>query len=345
MCTRRRQQAAIEHKGIPGHNGHDSAIAVCLRLSAKVALSDAAEVFAGAIVIEVLNEERLPRLALERHGLAVHHVEPLVRQLDVRGGTRGQGRVVEDALTRLGSDREHDSIALVGARVLRLSDHFRSVRLRELERDLLRSGDATQRDLVRSALIVGDIEIDALVRTVLRDRRPFEVATLVGRRRERRVPTRINGYRSVIDRTVDSLCLHFKPFGLVRVIGLGIVRIGVIRIGLGVRVRLIGIGIIRVGVDGLLLPLHRQRARLDDDVEVRVGNRRANLVRARWRILIGITGVLDLHARGADRALQARGERGVRLPLVALGVIDLYLELRRRDLELADGGTGIAMGS
>ena len=88
MCTRRRQQAAVEHKGIPGHNGHDSAIAVRLSLSAKVALSDAAEILAGAIVIEVLDEERLPRLVLERHGLAVHHAEPLIGQFDIGGRTR-----------------------------------------------------------------------------------------------------------------------------------------------------------------------------------------------------------------------------------------------------------------
>ena len=396
MCTRRRQQAAVEHKGIPRHNGHDSTIAVRLRLSAKVALSDAAEILAGAIVIEVLDEERLPRLALERHGLAVHHVEPLTGQFDICSGTSRRGRAVENSLARLGSDREHDSIALVGARVLRLGDHLRSVRLRELERDLLRNGDATQRDLVRSALIVRDVEVDDLVRTVLRDRRPFEVATLVGRRRERRVAAGINSYRSVVDRAVDRPCRHLKALGLIRVIGFGIVRIRIVRIRLirvglgvwvrftgiriirvGVRLRIVGVRIIRVGVvgvgirirpirvrvvrirvirivrirndrvgiNGLLFLFHRQRSGHDLDIEVRVSDRRANLVLASRRALIGIAGVLDLHARGIYRTLQGRGERRVRLPLEALGVVDLHLELRRSDFELADGGTGIAMGS
>ena len=220
----------------------------------------------------------------------------------------------------------------MGTRVLRLGDHHRGVRLRELERDLLRSGDATQRDLVRSALIVGDVEVDGRVRAGLSDRHALEVAALVGRRRERRVPARINGYRSVIDRTVDRLCLHFKAFGLVRVIGLGIVRVGVVRIGLGirvvrirvVRVRLIGIGIIRVGIDGLLLLFHRQCARLNGRIEVRIGDRRANLVLARRRALVGIAGVLDLHARSVNHTLQTRSKSGIRLPLKPLDVIDFH---------------------
>ena len=263
--------------------------------------------------------------------------------------------MVEDALARLGRDREHDSIALVGTRVLRLGDHLRSVRLRKLERDLLRSGDATQRDLVRSALIVGDVEIDGLVRTVLRDRRPFEVATLVGRRRERRVAAGINSYRSVVDRAVDRPCRHLKALGLIRVIGFGIVRIRIVRIRLirvglgvwvrftgiriiriGVRLRIVGVRIIRVGVvgvgirndrvgiNGFLLLLHRQRTGLNLDVEVRIGDRRINLVLTRRRILVRVAGVLDLHARGIYRTLQGRGERRVRLSLEALGVIDFH---------------------
>ena len=351
MCTRRRQQAAVEHKGIPGHNGHDSTIAVCLRLSAKVALSDAAEVFAGAIVIEVLNEERLPRLALERHSLAVHHAEPLIEQFDIGGRTRGRLRVVGNALARLGSNREHDSIALVGTRVLRLGDHLRSVRLRELERDLLRRGNAAQRDLVRSALIVGDVEVDGRVRAGLSDRHALEVAALVRRRRDGNTLARSNGDRAVVDRAVDRLDRHLVIDGHVRVIGPGLVRIGaririgVIRIGLGgrfwivgiriigvrirVRVRLIGIGVVRVGnhrvrIDGLLLLFHRQRSGHDHDIEVRIGDIRADLVLARRRILVRVAGVLDLHARGIYRTLQGRGKRRVRLPLVALGVIDFH---------------------
>ena len=269
----------------------------------------------------------------------------------------------------------------MGARVLRLSDHFRSVRLRELERDLLRRGNAAQRDLVRSALIVRDVEVDARIRAGLRDRRALEVAALVGRRRDGHTLARSNGDRTVVDRTVDRLCLHFKAFGLVRVIGPGIVRVGVIRIGLigvgfgarlrivgiriirvgvvGVgirvrvrligiwvaRVRLTGVGVVRVGIDRPLLLLHRQSSGHDLDVEVRIGDRRINLVLARRRALVGVAGVLDLRARSVNRTLQGRGERRVRLPLEAFSIVDLHLELCRSNLELADGGTDIAMGS
>ena len=240
--------------------------------------------------------------------------------------------MVEDALARLGSNREPGSIALVGARILRLGDHLRSVRLHELECDLLRRGDATQRDLVRSTLIVGDIEIDGLVRAGFRDRHSLEVASLVGRRRERHISARINGDGSVVNRTVDRLCRHLKALWLVRVIGLGVIRI--------VRVRNH-----RVGIDGLLLLFHRQRSGHDLDIEVRVGDRRADLVLASRRALIGIAGVLGLHTRSVNRTLQARGKRWVRLSLEALGVVNLHLELCRSDLELAGSGTDVAVAA
>ena len=268
--------------------------------------------------------------------------------------------MVEDALARLGSNREHGRIALVGARVLRLSDHLRSVRLRELERDLLRSGDATQRDLVRSALIVGDVGVDARIRAGFRDRHALEVATLVGRRRDGHTLARSNGDRAVVDRAVDRLDRHLVIDGHVRVIGPGLVRIRIIGVGFGVRlrivgvriirvgvvgvgirvrvrligiwvvrVRLIGVGVVRVGIDRPLLLFHRQSSGHDHDIEVRIGDIRADLVLARRRILVRVAGVLDLHAGGIGRALQARGERGIRLPLVAFGVIGLHLELCR----------------
>ena len=161
--ARCRQQVAVKRKGVPGNDGDGGAITVRLLLSIKVALSDAAEILAGLLVIEVRERERLPRLAIERHGLAIHHAEPLVRKLNLGSATRGRGRVVGDVLTCIGSDRERDGIALVDAHVLRLRDHTRSVRLRKLERDLLRCGDIAQRDLVRPALVIRNVEVNGRI--------------------------------------------------------------------------------------------------------------------------------------------------------------------------------------
>lgn len=93
------------------------------------------------------------------------------------------------------------------------------------------------------------------------------------------------------------------------------------------RIRLVGIGrpgLIRVRVAGLRLLLHRQRTELNRDIKVRVGDRRLDLVLARRGTLVGDAGVLDLHARGIDRPLKARGKRWVRLSLEALGVVNLH---------------------
>ena len=161
--TRCRQQATVKHKGVPGNDGDGDAITVRLLLSTKVALSDAAEILAGQLVVEVRERERLPRLALERHGLAIHHAEPLVGELNLGSATRGRGRVVGDVLARLGRDREYSRIALMDAHVLRLRDHTRSVRLRKLERDLPRCGDIAQRDLVRPALVIRNVEVNGRI--------------------------------------------------------------------------------------------------------------------------------------------------------------------------------------
>ena len=106
-----------------------------------------------------------------------------------------------------------------------------------------------------------------------------------------------------------------------RVVRIRVARVRLIGIGL---VRLVRVRIIRIGIDGLLLLLHRQRAGLNLDIEVRIGDRRINLVLTRRGALIGVADVLNLHARSVNRALQARGKRGIRLPLEALGVIDFH---------------------
>ena len=90
-------------------------------------------------------------------------MEPLIGEFDIGGGTRGRGRVVGDVLARLARDRERDGIALVSAHVLRLGNHTRSVRLRKLERDLLRCGDIAQRDLVRPALVIRNVEVNGRI--------------------------------------------------------------------------------------------------------------------------------------------------------------------------------------
>ena len=79
-------------------------VTVRLHLGTEIALSDAAEVLTGLLVIEVRERQRLPRLVIERHGLAIHHAEPLVRELNLGGRARGRGRVVGDVLARLGSN-------------------------------------------------------------------------------------------------------------------------------------------------------------------------------------------------------------------------------------------------
>ena len=51
--ARCRQQVAVKHKGVPRHDGGGDTITVRLPLSIKVALSNAAEILAGLLVIEV----------------------------------------------------------------------------------------------------------------------------------------------------------------------------------------------------------------------------------------------------------------------------------------------------
>ena len=247
MRTRRRQHVAVEHEGIPRHDGNDGMVTIRLHLGAKVALRDAAEVLACSLVIEVRERQRLSRLALERNGLAIHHAEPLVRKFNLGGRARGRGGMVGDTLPRLGSNREHCRISLVGAHVLRLRDHTRHVRLCELKRNPLRRGDIAQRDLVRPALVIRNVEVDGLVRADLRNRHALEVAPLVGRRRKGRIPALNNRNRSIVDRTVDRLRRHLVALGFL---------------------------------------LDRQRARGNRDIEVRIGDRRVDLVLTRRRFLI-----------------------------------------------------------
>ena len=290
MGARCRQHVAIEHKGIPGNDGDGSTITVRLLLSAKVVLRDAAEVLACPLVIEVRERQCLSRLALERNGLAIHHAEPLVRKLNLGGRARGRGGMVGDILPRLGSDREHDRISLVGAHVLRLRDHTRHVRLRELKRNLLRRGDIAQRDLVHPALVIRNVEVDGLVRADLRNRHALEIATLVRRRRKGRIPAFNNRNRSIVDRTVNRLRRHLVALGLL---------------------------------------LDRQRSGIDRDIEVRVGDCRVDPVLTRRRFLIRRAEVCNLYVRGIATTHQAGGKLGIRLALKALGIVDLHQQLSR----------------
>ena len=261
-------------------------------LGTEVALRDAAEVLAGPLVIKVRERQRLSRLALERNGLAIHHAEPLVRKLNLGGRARGRGGMVGDILPRLGSNREHCRISLVGAHVLRLRDHTRHVRLCELKRNPLRRGDTAQRDFVRPALVIRNVEIDGLVRADLRNRHPLEIATLVGRRRKGRIPTLNNRNRSIIDRTVDRLRRHLVALGFL---------------------------------------LDSQRAGLNRDIEVRIGDCRVDLVLTRRRFLIRRAEVCNLYVRGIATTHQAGGKLGIRLALKALGIVDLHQQLGRRN--------------
>ena len=271
-------------------------------LGTEVALRDAAEVLAGLLVIKVRKRQRLSRLALERNGFAIHHAEPLVRKLNLGGRARGRGRVVGDILPRLGSDREHGRISLVGAHVLRLRDHTRHVRLRELKRNLLRRGDIAQRDLVRPALVIRNVEVDGLVRVGLRNRHPLEIATLVRRRRKGRIPALNNRHRGVVNRTVDRLRRHL------------------------------------VALEFLL---DRQCAGGDRDIEVRVGDRRIDLVLTRRRFLIRRAEVCNLYVRGIATTHQAGGKLGIRLALKAFGIVNLHQQLGRcnsnRQLDVLGG--------
>ena len=255
-------------------------------------MSDAAVVLAGFLVIEIRERERLPRLAIERHSLAIRHAEPLVGKLNLGSATRGRGRVVGDVLACLGRNRERDGIALVDAHVLRLRDHTRSVRLRKLERDLLRCGDIAQRDLVRPALVIRNVEVNGRIRAGLHDRHALEVAALVGRRREGRVPALNNRNQSIVDRTVDCLRRHLVVLGLL---------------------------------------LDRQRAGVDRGIKVRIGDRRVDLVLTRRRFLIRRAEVRDLYVRRVATAHQAGGKFGVLLTLKALGIVDLHQQLSRRN--------------
>ena len=288
--ARRRQQVTIEYEGVPGHNRDGDMITVCLLHSTKVALRDAAEVLAGLFVIEIFEGKHLPRLALERNGLAIHHAEPLVRKLNLGGRARGRGGMIGDILPRLSSNREHCRIALVGAHVLRLRDHTRHVRLRKLERDLLRRGDIAQRDLVRAALVIRNVEVNCRIRAGLRNRHALEVAPLVGRRRKGRIPALNNRNRSIVDRTVNRLRRHLVALGFL---------------------------------------LDRQCAGGDRDIEVRIGDRRVDLVLTRRRLLIRRAEVRDLYVRGIATAHQARGKLGILLTLKALGIVDLHQQLSR----------------
>ena len=180
----------------------------------------------------------------------------------------------------------------MGAHVLRLRDHTRHVRLRELKRNLLRRGDIAQRDLVRPALVIRNVEVDGLVRADLRNRHALEIATLVRRRRKGRIPALNNRNRSIVDRTVNRLRRHLVALGLL---------------------------------------LDRQRSGIDRDIEVRVGDRRIDLVLTRRRFLIRRAEVCNLYVRGIATTHQAGGKLGIRLALKALGIVDLHQQLSRRN--------------
>ena len=137
MRTRRQQHVAVKHEGVPRHNGNDGMVTVRLHLGTEIALSDAAEVLAGLLIIEVRERQRLPCLALERHGFAIRHAEPLVGNFDIGSRARGRVGTLKNILPCLGSNREHGGLTLVGTHILRLGKHARDIRLRKLKRDHL----------------------------------------------------------------------------------------------------------------------------------------------------------------------------------------------------------------
>ena len=194
---RRRQHAPVERERLARHDGHRRMLGIRLCHRAKIALRDTAEVLALAVAVELGNREGLPGLALQRHRLAAiaGHAIPLVAQLNVGGRTRRYGGMGANITPRLGSNRKLNRIALVSTRTLRLSEHLRSRSLREFERDLLWSTHAAQCDLVRPALVVGNIEVIGITgRTVLAslfgNGRARQVAALIGRRRKRHLAIR-----------------------------------------------------------------------------------------------------------------------------------------------------------
>ena len=77
--------------------------------------------------------------------------------------------------------------------------------------------------------------------------------------------------------------------------------------------------------------LDRQRAGVDLDIKVRIGNRRVNLVLTRRRFLIRRAKVRNLYVRGVATAHQAGGKLGILLALKAFGIVDLHQQLSRRN--------------
>ena len=215
VSGRRRQHASVEHERFARSNGHRRMLGIRLCHRAQITLRNAAEVLALVVTAELRNREGLPGLALQRHRLAavVRHSIPLVAQLNVGGRTRRYGGMNANITPRLGSNRKLNRIALVSTRILRLSEHLRGRSLREFKRDLLRRTHAAQRDLVRPALVVGNIEVIGITgRTVLAslfgNGHARQVAALIGRRRKRHLAIRSDRSSLRIDRSVDRSGRH-----------------------------------------------------------------------------------------------------------------------------------------
>ena len=215
VSGRRRQHASVEHERFARNNGHRRMLGIRLCHRAQVALRNAAEVLALAVAVELSDRKRLPRLALQRHRLAaiVRHAIPLVAQPDVCSGSRRHGRMDANIAPRLGGERKLNLIALVSTRILRLSEQLRSRSLREFKRDLLRRTHAAQCDLVRPALVVGNIKVIGVAsRTVLAslfgNSHARQIAPLIGRRRKRRLAIRSDRSSLRIDRSVDRSGRH-----------------------------------------------------------------------------------------------------------------------------------------
>ena len=213
VSGRRRQHAPVKHERLARHDGHRRMFGIRLCHRAQIALRDTAEVLALAVAVELGNREGLPGLALQLHIAVGRHAIPLVAQFNVCGRTRRYGGMDANITPRLGSNRKLNRIALVSTRILRLSEHLRSRSLREFKRDLLWSTHAAQCDLVRPALVVGNIKVIGVAsRTVLAsligNSHARQIAPLIGRRRKRHLAIRSDRSSLRINRSVDCSGRH-----------------------------------------------------------------------------------------------------------------------------------------
>ena len=213
VSGRRRQHAPVEHERLARHDGNRRMLGIRLCHRTQVALRNAAKKLALAVAVELGNREGLPGLALQLHIAIGRHAIPLVAQLNVGGRTRRHSGMDANITPRLGANRKLNRIALVSTRILRLSEHLWSRSIREFKRDLLRSTHAAQRDLVRPALVVGNIKVIGIAgRTVLAslfgNGHARQVAALIGRRRKRHLAIRSDRSGLWINRSFDRSGRH-----------------------------------------------------------------------------------------------------------------------------------------